>query len=77
MTLASGSSYAALVGIASSTCTGLVRVTPGSVPNSYLMNKLSGSGICNGTQMPKAGSALPASNMSAITGWICQGAPKN
>jgi hypothetical protein len=78
MSLASGSAYANLVNVrASSTCTTLVRVSPGAVAMSYLMNKLTGVGICSGSQMPKAGGSLPSSQLQAINGWICEGAPNN
>jgi hypothetical protein len=76
VSLVAGSSYAALVNVAAS-CGGKVFVAPGSVANSYLVNKLTGVGMCTGTQMPKTGADLPPTQMNAINGWICQGAPKN
>ncbi|HXI59834.1 MAG TPA: hypothetical protein VNO55_27390, partial [Polyangia bacterium] len=78
LSLASGSAYASLVSVpSSSSCTSLVRVAPGAVPQSYLMNKLLDVGVCSGTQMPKTGSSLSAAELNAISGWICEGAPKN
>jgi hypothetical protein len=77
LSLVAGAAYGALVNVAASSCTGKVRVSPSSVPNSYLMNKLTNAGICNGTQMPKTGQSLSAAELNAISGWICAGAPKN
>jgi hypothetical protein len=75
--LASGYAYTSLVYAPTSTCTGLIRVTPSAVPQSYLMNKLLGVNICSGTQMPKTGGALSSSEINTISAWICEGAPKN
>jgi hypothetical protein len=78
MSLVSGASYGALVNVpASSSCTKMVRVSPGASAKSYLMNKLTGIGICTGTQMPKTGGALPSAQIALISGWICEGAPNN
>jgi hypothetical protein len=78
LSLAAGSSYAALVNVpAASGCTSMVRVSPGATAKSYLVNKLTGVGICTGTQMPKTGSSLPAAQIAIISGWICEGAPNN
>jgi hypothetical protein len=76
LSLVAGASYGALVNVAS-TCAGKMRVVPSSVPASYLMNKLTGVGICSGTQMPKTGQSLSKAELDAISGWICEGAPKN
>jgi hypothetical protein len=76
LSLVSGASYGELVNVAAS-CTGKVLVAPGSVSTSYLVNKLTGVGMCNGTQMPKTGQSLSKAELDAINGWICQGAPKN
>jgi hypothetical protein len=54
-----------------------MRVSPGAPSKSYLMNKLTGVGTCSGTQMPKAGSGLPSSQIAIVSGWICAGAPNN
>jgi hypothetical protein len=78
LSLASGSSYGALVDVpSSSACTSTVRVSPGATAKSYLMNKLTGNGICSGTQMPKTGASLPPAQLQIISGWICEGAPNN
>jgi hypothetical protein len=76
LSLASSASYGELVNVASS-CNGLRFVAPGSPQTSYLINKLTGSGVCSGSVMPKAGSELPQAQVDLIRGWICQGAPKN
>ena len=75
--LSSGAAFTNLVNVPSSTCTGLVRVTPGQVDKSYLMNKLTGVAICSGTQMPKTGTSLPAAQLDLFRAWICNGAPNN
>jgi hypothetical protein len=77
LTLASGSSYAALVNVPASSCSSRLLVKPSAVSESYLVNKLTGQNLCNGSQMPKTGTSLPSSEISAINGWICQGAAKN
>jgi len=76
LSLVSAASYAELVNVAAD-CTGKVLVVPGSVGTSYLVNKLTGVGMCNGTQMPKTGASLSAAELNVINGWICEGAPKN
>jgi hypothetical protein len=77
MSLVAGSSFGALVRVASSSCSSRLRVAPGAVAQSYLINKLTGGDLCSGSQMPKAGGALPAAQITAITTWICNGAPNN
>ena len=52
-------------------------VDPGSPSTSYLMQKLLGTDICTGTQMPKAGASLPSGDIDLIAAWICVGAPDN
>ena len=75
--LRAGFSYAALVGVASTQCNNRDRVAPGQPGNSYLMDKLLGINLCFGTQMPKVGGPLPASDLAAISEWICRGAVNN
>ncbi len=73
--LAVGRSHGELVGVASAQCSPpRLLVTPGDPGRSYLMNKLGGTGLCFGTQMPKAGTSLAASELDAIGAWICAGA---
>ncbi|MFT3924185.1 MAG: hypothetical protein QM778_16745 [Myxococcales bacterium] len=77
LSLSSSTSYAELVGVKTSQCNdGRLLVKPGDPGTSYLMQKLLGQDLCSGTQMPKAGSSLPAQQLETITAWICQGAAK-
>jgi len=75
--LTSGKSYANLVNVASSACAGKIRVKPGVVDQSYLMNKLTGIGMCAGTQMPKVGGGLSNAELDLFRAWICNNAPNN
>lgn len=76
--LTASQSYANLVGVASSGCSGRIRVTAGDVAGSYLINKLRGVDMCTGeTRMPKGDPPLPEAQISMIEAWICQGAPEN
>jgi hypothetical protein len=68
-------SYGSLVNVPGD-C-GMMRVAPSSPERSYLINKLTGQGICSGTQMPARGQSLPQNQIDLIRAWICQGAPKN
>ncbi len=56
---------------------GAVIVKPGSLDESYLMNKLTGIGMCSGVRMPKEGAPLTANELQTIADWICQGAQNN
>lgn len=69
-------SYAELVNV-TSTCNGRKHVAPGSPDTSYLVNKLTGVGMCAGSIMPKTDARLPQAQIDLIRAWICQGAPKN
>jgi hypothetical protein len=77
LSLTATDAYRNLVGVASSQCTGKIRVKAGSVADSYVVNKLTGVGICSGTLMPKADTALTGAQLDLIRNWICQGAPNN
>jgi len=77
MSLSSGASFGSLVGVASSACASRVRVVRGSVSTSYLINKLTGVGLCSGGIMPVNGGPLPSSQIDLIRAWICNGAPNN
>lgn len=68
--------YQTMVGKASSTCAGRTRVVAGDVAASYLMNKLTGVSMCNGSKMPK-GAGLSAAEIDAVRNWICSGAKPN
>jgi len=70
----SSTGYAGLVNVASTQCSGKKRVAPNDLANSYLWNKLTGAGLCFGTQMPKAGSSLPQSALDTVQAWINTGA---
>jgi hypothetical protein len=77
LSLEAGKSFAELVNVASSECGARKLVTPGAPASSYLMDKLLGTNLCMGSQMPKSGTSLPAAQIDAIRSWICQGAPNN
>jgi len=77
LSLESGKAFAALVNVASSECGARPLVKPGAAGSSYLVDKLMGTNLCSGSQMPKAGSSLPGAQIDLIRNWICQGAPNN
>ncbi len=74
LSLVAGKSHAELVNVASDSCSGKLLVKPGAVDQSYLVNKLTGVGMCAGSRMPKADGALPTAQLDAIRAWICGGA---
>jgi hypothetical protein len=77
MSLESTSAHGALVGVASAQCSTLKRVEPGDPAQSYLMQKLDGSGSCfTGSKMPPAGS-ITSAEVETIRSWIQSGAPNN
>jgi hypothetical protein len=68
-------SYSELVNVSASQCgDGRLLVDPQDASRSYLVQKLLGTEMCQGGQMPKAGVSLPSAQLEAITAWICQGA---
>jgi hypothetical protein len=73
--------HAELVSVDASQCRNAradqLRVVPGDVGKSYLMDKLLGTNMCTGTRMPKGGSKYSAARLSMVGRWICQGAPNN
>jgi hypothetical protein len=69
-------SHRDLVGKPSASCSGRTRVVPGDVASSYLMNKLTGVGMCSGSKMPK-GPGLSAAQIDQVRSWICNGAANN
>jgi hypothetical protein len=77
LNLSLGQAYADLVGVSATQCGARKRVTPGRPGQSYLVDKLTGVGMCFGTLMPKADAPLPQAELDAITSWICAGAPDN
>jgi hypothetical protein len=74
LVLTSGNSYGDLVNVATDQCNGTKkRVVPGDPAASYLINKLTATAMCTGTQMPKKGAISPA-EVDIIGAWICGGA---
>jgi hypothetical protein len=59
-----------LVGVTAEQCTGKKLVLPGDPAQSYLINKLTGVGMCSGSQMPKGKPALSAADIDTIRAWI-------
>ena len=78
MNLASGVSYAAIVGVASTGKPGAVRVIPGDPENSYIIHKLEGRTTIAGVRMPRGnGPFLTDGQILVIKRWITNGAPNN
>jgi len=77
LSLESGKAFAELVNVASGQCGGRTLVKPGAPASSYIMDKLTGTNLCMGSQMPKAGQSLPSTQIDTIRNWICQGASNN
>jgi hypothetical protein len=75
--LSSGKSYASMVGVPAQQCNdGRLRVKPGDPGASYVVDKMTNTDICSGTQMPKTG-LLPSAEIQTVVDWICQGAMNN
>lgn len=74
-----GKAYAALVGVAATTCSvgDKKLVDPGVVDNSYLYNRVAGKGLCGGARMPKGRPPLTDAQVDLFRAWICSGAPNN
>jgi hypothetical protein len=77
LNLSEGQSWAELVNVPAFQCSNRMRVSPGAVDDSYLINKLTGVDMCSGSQMPKNDPALGANQLGLISDWICQGALDN
>lgn len=77
LSLEAGKAYDNLVDVPAQECSGRRRVVPGDPNASYLVQKLLGVDVCQGTQMPKAGQALPPAELDTINAWICSGATRN
>jgi len=60
--------------LATECCNQSVVIDPGHPESSYLLNKLSGRGLCDGVQMPIGRAPFSASELQLLTDWICQGA---
>ena len=71
--LDAASSFALLVGVASTEESSVLRVVPGDPDNSYLVQKLEGT-ASSGQQMPLNAPALPQSTIDVIRQWISDGA---
>jgi hypothetical protein len=75
LNLTSTKAYAELVNVKSAQCAdGRMLVPTSGAGASYLLQKLHGTNLCSGTQMPKAGSTLPANDLALIEAWVCNGA---
>ncbi len=78
LSLVAGKAYDELVGVTSAECSGGRKlVTAADVRQSYLVDKLLGTNLCSGSQMPKAGQSLSAADLAKVSDWICQGAKRN
>ena len=79
LTLTAGASYGQLVNVAPDVLTardaGLLRVDPGHPENSFLLLKLTGPPLGEGSPMPLTGAPLSADEIQLIRDWILQGAP--
>jgi hypothetical protein len=76
--LRANAAHGELVNGASSECTGRMLVVPGKPSESYIINKVRGTGLCgDDTRMPPPdkGAALPEASIKKINDWICAGAP--
>ncbi len=72
--------YGVLVDVASSEAPALDRIEPGSLADSYLWAKVTGTQADvggSGGQMPLSGGPLNASELGLIQSWIEDGAPNN
>jgi hypothetical protein len=77
LSLESGRAHAALVGVPSRCTDGKLLVAPGDVSASYLVNKVTGIGICAGMRMPLRADPLSPAEIQTIRNWICNGAPND
>jgi hypothetical protein len=67
--------YANLVGVAATECSpSKLRVAAGSPSTSYIINKLTGTGLCSGVRMPKGRAALSSTQIDTVRAWIGSGA---
>ncbi len=75
LSLVAGSSHGELVNV-TSTCSGRKYVVPSSPQTSYLMNKLTGVGMCAGSIMPKIGGELSQSQIESDSRLDLSGRPQ-
>jgi hypothetical protein len=67
--------FGALVNVRSGQCGGSkFRVVPNDPAASYLVNKLTGVGMCSGSVMPKMGGELTSAQIDVVRAWIGAGA---
>jgi hypothetical protein len=67
--------FTELVNVRAGQCGGSkTLVVPGDPAASYLVNKLTGVGMCSGSVMPKAGGELSAAQIDVVRAWIGAGA---
>lgn len=71
------STFAALVGVASSEQGTLQRVKPNDPDNSYVIRKLEGTPGITGARMPFGGPFLNQATIDKVKAWINDGAPNN
>ena len=73
-------SYEALVGVApaveAASAAGQLRVDPGNPDNSFLLVKLAGPPLGQGSRMPLTGEPLDGAEMALIRDWILAGAAR-
>jgi hypothetical protein len=72
--LSSGNAYQSLLQV-TTTCGSVV--VPGDPDSSVLIGKLTGTELCNGSQMPRGDGPLAPELIDTIATWICQGAENN
>ena len=78
LNLKAGSSFAQLVGVASSNNPGAVRVIAGNANGSYIVQKLEGAPSIVGLRMPRNGPPfLTDAQVKFIRDWITAGALNN
>jgi hypothetical protein len=70
----SEAAYEGLVDVASAQCDSRLLVAPFEPDASYLVHKITGTQLCSGSKMPKAGSGLTSSEVETLRAWIGSGA---
>ena len=68
-----GAAYGELVNRPSSQCSRTL-VVPNDAAASYLVNKLTGAGMCSGSRMPRNGTPLTTAELDVVRAWIHGGA---
>lgn len=78
LSLKAGEAFASLVDVpAKQACNGQVRVAPGDAAASYVVNKITNTGICQGQKKMPPSTSLSTAKQQTIIDWICQGAENN